>query len=61
MLSIHVVSVSCGTEHTIALCQEGVRLTGKGCGLQRERWAFRGGHVEKRLCYSEGRGLWRDL
>ena len=24
MLSIHVVSVSCGAEHTIALCQEGV-------------------------------------
>ena len=23
--SIHVVSVSCGAEHTIALCQEGVR------------------------------------
>ena len=30
MLSIHVVSVSCGAEHTIALCQEGVRLTGRG-------------------------------
>ncbi len=25
MLNIHVVSVSCGAEHTIALCQEGVR------------------------------------
>jgi hypothetical protein len=25
MLGIHVVSVSCGAEHTIALCQEGVR------------------------------------
>ncbi|XP_064397834.1 uncharacterized protein LOC135344542 isoform X2 [Halichondria panicea] len=24
MLSIHVVSVSCGAEHTVALCQEGV-------------------------------------
>lgn len=24
MLGIHVVSVSCGAEHTIALCQEGV-------------------------------------
>ena len=29
MLGIHVVSVSCGAEHTIALCQEGVR--GHGC------------------------------
>ncbi len=26
MLSIHVVSVSCGAEHTVALCQEGVGL-----------------------------------
>ena len=26
MLGIHVVSVSCGAEHTIALCQEGVRI-----------------------------------
>jgi len=30
MLSIHVVSVSCGAEHTIALCQEGVRLREEG-------------------------------
>ena len=28
MLGIHVVSVSCGAEHTIALCQEGVSQSG---------------------------------
>ena len=26
MLNIHVVSVSCGAEHTLALCQEGVSV-----------------------------------